>query len=124
MLDKLNSDQAFSLLNNAIAMVGTVLATNGALSADVQQIIIGVVTTVGSFALAWWLNDGNILDQAHSAFRKLLFVFGTFATTRGWVTAEQVQAWSGPVLAIATVVWGQWFYRDAPGPNLIGTTVT
>lgn len=123
MLARINSDQAFSFLNTAFTVLGTLLATNGALSADLQQIIMGVVTTVATFGVAWWFNTGNLADQATSMLRKLLVVFGTYATARGWVTAEQVQSWTGPILTIGSLVWSWWFYRDAPGPNLPGTTI-
>lgn len=123
MLSKINSDQAFSFLNTVLTVLGTLLATNGALSNDMQQLVMGAVTTLATFAVAWWFNAGNIADQATSALRKLLVVFGTYATARGWVTAEQVQSWSGPVMTVAAMVWSWWFYRDDPGPNLPGTTI-
>ena len=123
MLDKLNSDQAFSLLNQLVTIAGTLLAANGALSNDLQTLIIGSLTTAGSFAIAWVFNlDGTPLDRIMSMVRKLFLTIGTYATARGWVTAEQVQSWAGPILAFATMAWSWWNYRQV-GPNIPGTTV-
>lgn len=119
----LNSDQAFSLLTSLIAMAGTALAANGAVSADLQSMILGVVTTAGTFAISWVFNlDGTPLDRILSVSRKGFLVIGTYAAARGWVTADQVQSWTGPVIAVVTLIASQWNYA-AVGPTIPGTTI-
>lgn len=118
-----NRDQAFSLTNHVIGIVGTLLAANGAMSEDIQQQILGALTAIASTGISIWFNAGNVLDQVSSATRKVLVIIGTYGTARGWITGDQVQAWSGPVMVAATLFWSQFFYRDEPGPDLPGTTV-
>ena len=123
MKAKLNQDQVFSLLNTCFTIMGTLLATNGSISNDLQQLIMGTLVTVATFGVSWWFNYGVLGDQITSLMRKLFVVFGTYATARGWITADQLQAWTGPVLTAASIFYSMWFYRDEPGPNLVGTTV-
>lgn len=123
MLNNLNRDQAFSLLNHAIAIAGTLLATQGGLADDTQMLLVGIVATVGSLGLSVWFNIDNLADMATSSFRKLIMIGGTYATARGWIDAETMAKIAGPLMMGAMLVWSQFFYRDEPGPNLLGTTV-
>lgn len=120
---KFNRDQAFSLTNHLIGIVGVFLATNGALTDDMVQQIMGVLTSIASTGISVWFNSGNVLDQVTSATRKVLVAIGTYAAAKGWISGDQVAAWTGPILMAATIFWSQFFYRDAPGPDLPGTTI-
>jgi hypothetical protein len=120
---KFNRDQVFSLTNHVIGIVGVMLATNGALSDDMVQQILGALTAVASTGISIWFNAGNVLDQVTSATRKVLVAIGTYAAAKGWVTGDQIAAWTGPILMAATILWSSFFYRDAPGPDLPGTTI-
>lgn len=124
MLLKMNRDQAFSLLNHAIAAAGMLLATNGALAQDTQQLIIGIFASVGSLALSVWFNVDNLADIATSTFRKLIMLGGTYAVAHGAIDKQTMSILAGMILQGATIIWSMFFYRDAPGPNLLGTTVT
>lgn len=119
----LNRDQVFSLTNHFIGIAGVFLATNGGLSADMQALILGALTATLSAIVSVWFNYGNLLDQVTSATRKVLMAVGAYSTAKGWISGDQVAAWSGPVLMAATLFWSQFFYRDAPGPDLPGTTI-
>ena len=120
---KFNRDQVLSLTNHVIGIVGVMLATNGALSDDMVQQILGALTAVASTGISIWFNAGNVLDQVTSATRKVLVAIGTYAAAKGWVTGDQIAAWTGPILMAATILWSSFFYRDAPGPDLPGTTI-
>jgi hypothetical protein len=120
---KMNRDQVFSLTNHVIGIMGTLLAANGSMTADMQQQILGLLTVISSTVISVWFNHGNILDQITSATRKVLVIIGTYAAAQGWITGDQVQAWSGPIMVAATLFWSQFFYRDEPGPDLPGTTI-
>lgn len=120
---KFNRDQVFSLTNHLIGIVGVFLATNGALTDDMVQQIMGALTAIASTGISVWFNSGNVLDQVTSATRKVLVAIGTYAAAKGWVSGDQVAAWTGPILMAATIFWSQFFYRDAPGPDLPGTTI-
>jgi hypothetical protein len=120
---KMNRDQVFSLTNHVIGIMGTLLAANGSMSDDLQQQILGALTAVASTGISVWFNYGNLLDQVSSATRKVLVIIGTYAAAQGWITGDQVQAWSGPIMVAATLFWSQFFYRDEPGPDLPGTTI-
>ena len=120
---KFNRDQVFSLTNHLIGIVGVFLATNGALTDDMVQQIMGVLTAIASTGISVWFNSGNVLDQVTSATRKVLVAIGTYAAAKGWVSGDQVAAWTGPILMAATIFWSQFFYRDAPGPDLPGTAI-
>lgn len=120
---KFNRDQAFSLTNHLIGIVGVFLATNGAITDDMVQQIMGVLTSIASTGISVWFNSGNVLDQVTSATRKVLVAIGTYAAAKGWISGDQVAAWTGPILMAATIFWSQFFYRDAPGPDLPGTTI-
>ena len=122
-LSKMNRDQAFSLLNHMIAIAGTMLATQGGLADDTQMLVVGILATVGSLGLSMWFNVDNLADMATSSFRKLIMIGGTYATARGYIDAEMMAKIAGPLLMGAMLVWSQFFYRDAPGPNLAGTTI-
>lgn len=120
---KFNRDQVFSLTNHMIGIVGVFLATNGALSDDMILQVLGALTAIASTGISVWFNAGNVLDQVTSATRKVLVAIGTYAAAKGWVSGDQVAAWTGPILMAATIFWSQFFYRDAPGPDLPGTTI-
>ena len=120
---KFNRDQVFSLTNHVIGIVGVMLATHGALSDAMVQQILGALTAVASTGISIWFNAGNVLDQVTSATRKVLVAIGTYAAAKGWVTGDQIAAWTGPILMAATILWSSFFYRDAPGPDLPGTTI-
>lgn len=120
----LNRDQAFSLLNHVIGAAGALLATQGALADDTQQLIIGMLAGVGSLGLSVWFNVENLADVATSTFRKLLMLGGTYAVSRGVISEHGMEILAGVMLQGATLGWSMFFYRDEPGPSLIGTTVT
>jgi hypothetical protein len=119
----LNRDQVFSLTNHFIGIAGVFLATSGGMTADMQVLILGAITATMSAVISVWFNTGNLLDQVTSATRKVFMAVGSYATMKGWISGEQVASWSGPVLMAATLFWSQFFYRDAPGPDLPGTTI-
>lgn len=122
-LSKMNRDQAFSLLNHAIGAAGMLLATSGAFALDTQQLIIGIMACVGSLALSAWFNVDNLADLATSTFRKLIMLGGTYAVAHGIVDKQTMSVIAGFILQVATLAWAMFFYRDAPGPNLAGTTI-
>lgn len=120
---KLNRDQAFSLLNHLIGAAGSLLATSGAFADDTQMLIIGMLAGTGSLILSVWFNVENLADVATSTFRKLIMLGGTYAVARGAISQSAMEVLAGIMLQGATIAWALFFYRDAPGPNLIGTTV-
>lgn len=120
---KLNRDQAFSLLNHLIGAAGAVLATSGAFSEDTQMLIIGMLAGTGSLILSVWFNVENLADVATSTFRKLIMLGGTYAVAHGAISEHGMEIIAGVLLQGATLAWSMFFYRDAPGPNLLGTTV-
>lgn len=119
----MNRDQAFSTLNHMIAIAGALLATNGGLAEDTQQLIIGFVAAAGSLGLSAWFNVDNLADVATSTFRKVIMLGGTYAVGHGWVSNSTMEILAGILLMGATYAWSMFFYRNEPGPNLPGTTI-
>lgn len=118
-------DQLFSFGNSILTIVGTVLASVGVFKEqpDLLQMVMGHLAVALSIGMAIWLNMGSVGDQIESVLRKVVLIIGTFATARGWVTAEQVQQWAGPIVGALAMAWSYWKYGKAPSANLPGTTI-
>lgn len=43
-----------------------------------------------------------------SALRSLLIALGSFLSTHGWITQDQVNQLVGPLMVIIPIVWGVW----------------
>lgn len=116
-----NSDQVFSMVRQTLTVLGAVLLAT--LPADLGNLVIALVPIVASVAWSLWRNTDNWRDMLFSGMRQAVLIVGAFAVGRGWVTDQMFQLMSGTVIAMLSSALSFWFYREAPGPLLPGTTI-
>jgi hypothetical protein len=117
----LNSDQVFSVARQIMTVFGAVVL--GSLETNLQTLIIGVIPISISVIWSLWRNVDNGRDMVFSGMRQALLMVGAYAAARGWLSDQQVQYFAGAAFTLISSVMSFWFYRDAPGPLLPGTTI-
>lgn len=116
-----NSDQVFSVVRQILTAAGALMLA--VLPPDLMNLTIGIVPIVASVTFSLWRNADNARDMLFSGIRQILLALGAFAAGKGWITNEMVQWISGMGFAAISSMLSMWFYRDAPGPLLPGTTI-
>lgn len=120
-MGNMNSDQVFSMVRQLMTVLSGVLL--GALETNLQNLVIGLVPLVASVTWSLWRNLDNAYDMVFSGMRQAVLIVGAYAVAKGWISDSQVQYLAGTVFTVLSSVLSFWFYRDAPGPNLPGSTV-
>lgn len=118
----MNRDQLFSALNWVLAMGATWLLARG-FDQGTTKAIIGLLSLVVSFALAWWMNHGVLGDVILSFVRRILGVVFGYLTFRGIITQETADVVITGVMSFVPIVLSMWGYSKYAGPNLPGTTI-
>lgn len=121
-MSTMNSDQVFSMVRQMMTALSGVLL--GSLEANLQNLVISLVPLAASVTWSLWRNLDNTYDLVFSAMRQAVLAVGAYAAAKGWLAASQVEYLAGAVFAVISSVMSFWFYRDAPGPLLPGTTIT
>lgn len=116
-----NSDQVFSAVRQTLTVVGALLLAT--LPADLMLLILGLVPMAASVIWSIWRNADNWQDMLFSAMRQAVLIVGALAVGRGWITDQMFQLMSGTIVAFMSSALSFWFYRNAPGPILPGTTI-
>ena len=119
---KLNGDQMLSLGNYLLAGLGALLMHWG-VQGDELNLAQGLFAIVMSIGLGVWMNAGNTYDIVMSVARRTLMILGVYGVAKGWVSQDTALTIVNAVIGFLPVALSMWFYRDAPGPNLAGTTV-
>lgn len=120
-MGNMNSDQVFSMVRQLMTVLSGILL--GALETNLQNLVVGLVPLVASVTWSLWRNLDNAYDMVFSGMRQAVLIVGAYAVAKGWISDSQVQYIAGTVFTVLSSVVSFWFYRDAPGPNLPGTTV-
>lgn len=116
-----NSDQVFSSMRQVMTASGALLLA--VLPADLTNLAIGIVPIVVSVLWSLWRNTDNISDMIFSGTRQVLLAVGAFAVGKGWISNDMLQWIAGTGFAAISSMLSMWFYRNAPGPLLPGTTI-
>ena len=120
-MGNMNSDQVFSMVRQLMTVLSGILL--GALEMNLQNLVVGLVPLVASVTWSLWRNLDNAYDMVFSGMRQAVLIVGAYAVAKGWISDSQVQYLAGTVFTVLSSVVSFWFYRDAPGPNLPGTTI-
>lgn len=120
-MGNMNSDQVFSMVRQLMTVLSGILL--GALEMNLQNLVVGLVPLVASVTWSLWRNLDNAYDMVFSGMRQAVLIVGAYAVAKGWISDSQVQYLAGTVFTVLSSVLSFWFYRDAPGPNLPGSTV-
>lgn len=118
----INSDQILSLSNYVLGFIAALLMGWG-VGVDDTKFAVGLLACVLSFGLAIWMNAASVHDALFSIGRRVVMMIGAFLVAKGWLTDTQAVQAVNLTLTVLPVFLSMWFYSDAPGPNLPGTTI-
>ena len=120
-MGNMNSDQVFSMVRQLMTVLSGILL--GTLETNLQNLVVGLVPLVASVTWSLWRNLDNAYDLVFSGMRQAVLVVGAYAVAKGWIADSQVQYLAGTVFTVLSSAISFWFYGNAPGPLLPGTTI-